>query len=213
METMSDWFEEAFAGAPVMAILRGYDPERTVALARRAWSVGIDCVEVPIQDAGAEASLAAAVAAGREAGRAVGAGTVTSTARLERAIELGAAFTVAPGLDLRLVRASADAGVPHLPGVATGSDVQAALDAGLTTVKAFPASVLGTGWFQAMRGPFPEVRIVATGGMHARNAAEYLAAGADVVAVGSALDDPEQLPLLAALTEDGRAVATDRGVA
>ena len=59
--------------------------------------------------------------------------------------------------------------------------------------------MLGTGWFAAMRGPFPEVRFVATGGMDARNAREYLAAGAALIAVGSALEDPAQLPALAAL--------------
>ena len=196
---MSDWFTDTFTGTNVMAILRGFDTERTVELARAAWDLGIGCVEVPVQNEQAVEALAATVEAGRAAGHQVGAGTVTTLARLRAAADAGAAFTVAPGLDPEVAAASAAAGLPHLPGVATPSDVQQAQRLGLTWVKAFPATVLGTGWFAAMRGPFPEVRFVATGGMDARNAREYLAAGAALIAVGSALEDPAQLPALAAL--------------
>ncbi|MGY0017844.1 bifunctional 4-hydroxy-2-oxoglutarate aldolase/2-dehydro-3-deoxy-phosphogluconate aldolase [Streptomyces sp. cg35] len=192
-------FDELFAGAPVMAILRGMPADRTVELAVRAWDLGIDCVEVPVQDEAAGRVLAAVVAAGAERGKPVGAGTVTSAERLERAVSAGAAFTVAPGFDPGVARASLAAGLPHLPGVATATDVQAARALGLTWLKAFPASVLGVDWFRAMRGPFPEVPFVATGGIDAGNAAAYLSAGARVVAVGSALEDPAQLSLLAAL--------------
>ncbi|NEB81742.1 bifunctional 4-hydroxy-2-oxoglutarate aldolase/2-dehydro-3-deoxy-phosphogluconate aldolase, partial [Streptomyces sp. SID14478] len=103
------------------------------------------------------------------------------------------------GLDAAVASASVAAGLPHLPGVATATDVQAARALGLTWLKAFPASVLGADWFRAMRGPFPEVPFVATGGMDAGNAAAYLSAGARVVAVGSALEDPAQLASLAEL--------------
>ncbi|MFI7010040.1 bifunctional 4-hydroxy-2-oxoglutarate aldolase/2-dehydro-3-deoxy-phosphogluconate aldolase [Streptomyces sp. NPDC050145] len=199
MAPLNPSFEELFAGVPVMAILRGMPADRTVELAVRAWELGIECVEVPVQDEAAGRVLAEVVAAGSERGKPVGAGTVTSAERLARAVAAGAAFTVAPGLDAEVARASVAAGLPHLPGVATPTDVQAARALGLDWLKAFPASVLGAGWFRAMRGPFPEVPFVATGGIDAENAAAYLAAGARVVAVGSALEDPEQLPRLAAL--------------
>ncbi|MET8696132.1 bifunctional 4-hydroxy-2-oxoglutarate aldolase/2-dehydro-3-deoxy-phosphogluconate aldolase [Streptomyces bauhiniae] len=192
-------FDRIFAKAPVMAILRGMPLEKSVELATRAWDLGIECVEVPVQSREAVEVLAAVVAAGAERGRPVGAGTVTTAERLAWAVSAGAAFTVAPGLDAEVARASLDAGLPHLPGVATATDVQAARALGLDWLKAFPASVLGPDWFRAMRGPFPEVPFVATGGIDASNAAAYLAAGAQVVAVGSALEDPEQLPALADL--------------
>ncbi|WP_372350386.1 bifunctional 4-hydroxy-2-oxoglutarate aldolase/2-dehydro-3-deoxy-phosphogluconate aldolase [Streptomyces sp. KL116D] len=194
-------FDELFAGAPVMAILRGMPADTSVELAVRAWDLGIECVEVPVQDETAAESLAAVVAAGAERGRPVGAGTVTTAGRLAWAVSAGAAFTVAPGFDAEVARASVAAGLPHLPGVATPTDVQAARALGLTWLKAFPASVLGVDWFKAMRGPFPEVPFVATGGIDAGNAAAYLAAGARVVAVGSALEDPAQLPRLAELSK------------
>ncbi|MFK4107768.1 bifunctional 4-hydroxy-2-oxoglutarate aldolase/2-dehydro-3-deoxy-phosphogluconate aldolase [Streptomyces sp. NPDC002176] len=192
-------FDRIFAQAPVMAILRGMSREKSVELASRAWDLGIECVEVPVQSREAAEVLTAVVAAGGERGKPVGAGTVTSAERLAWAVSAGAAFTVAPGLDVEVARASVAAGLPHLPGVATATDVQAARALGLDWLKAFPASVLGPDWFRAMRGPFPEVPFVATGGIDASNAAAYLAAGAKVVAVGSALEDPEQLRSLADL--------------
>ncbi|MFD7881513.1 bifunctional 4-hydroxy-2-oxoglutarate aldolase/2-dehydro-3-deoxy-phosphogluconate aldolase [Streptomyces bauhiniae] len=192
-------FDRLFARAPVMAILRGMPMEKSVELATRAWDLGIECVEVPVQSREAAEVLAAVVEAGAGRGKPVGAGTVTTAERLAWAVSAGAAFTVAPGLDAEVARASLDAGLPHLPGVATATDVQAARALGLDWLKAFPASVLGPDWFRAMRGPFPEVPFVATGGIDASNAAAYLAAGAQVVAVGSALEDPEQLPALADL--------------
>lgn len=202
MASVGDFFDNEFERTAVMAILRGYSPERTVELARRAWAVGIDCVEIPVQSPEAVEALAATVAEGRQHGKTVGAGTVVNRDRLQWAIDAGAGFTVAPGLDLAVAEASTEAGLAHLPGVATASEVQRATEHGLHWVKAFPASSLGTSWIQGMRGPFPDVRIVATGGINAHNAADYLAAGADVVAVGSALEDPRQLDLLAALMSD-----------
>ncbi|GAA1211970.1 bifunctional 4-hydroxy-2-oxoglutarate aldolase/2-dehydro-3-deoxy-phosphogluconate aldolase [Rhodoglobus aureus] len=189
--------DQLFDGQPLMAILRGFGAERSVELARTAWELGIDSVEVPIQSERDIDALRAVVAAGKDLGKSVGAGTIVSLETVRQAADAGAAFTVSPGFDLDVVRASFDAGMPPLPGVATASEVQAASSAGLTWVKAFPASILGTGWFGAMAGPFPSMRFVATGGMDASNAGDYLKAGAKVVAVGSALADETQLPRLA----------------
>lgn len=192
------YFDALFTG-PVLAILRGFDPQRTVELAERAWDLGIDAIEVPVESSRAEPSLRAAVAAGAERGRPVGAGTVLDPEQLRAVRAAGAAFTVAPGLDPEIVRMSAEMELPHLPGVSTPTEIQRALRLGLHWVKAFPAAELGSSWFKAMRGPFPGLRVVATGGMTAHNAPEFLAAGADVVAVGSALADDAQLPALAEL--------------
>ncbi|WP_114561253.1 bifunctional 4-hydroxy-2-oxoglutarate aldolase/2-dehydro-3-deoxy-phosphogluconate aldolase [Desertihabitans aurantiacus] len=195
-----DALDTLLAGQPVMAILRHLGPEDTVRLATTAWDLGIQLVEVPIQTPDAVPSLEAALAAGRERGRGVGAGTVISVEQVELAARLGVTFTVAPGLDTDVVAASQQHSVPHVPGVATASEIQSALRAGCRWLKAFPATVLGTSWFGAMvKGPFPGLKLVATGGIDASNARSYLDAGASLVAVGSALEDPEQLPRLAEL--------------
>jgi Entner-Doudoroff aldolase len=182
-----------------MAIFRGLGVDRSVELARRARELGIEEVELPIQSEADVDALAAVAEAGRAEGRLVGAGTVVSTRHIELAASAGAAFTVSPGFDADVVRASATAGRPPLPGVATPTEVQAAMALGLTWLKAFPASLLGPAWFRAMAGPFPDARFVATGGMDAGNAAAFLDAGVRTVAVGSALEDPAQLPALASL--------------
>jgi len=188
-----------FAGAPLMAILRGMGVERSVRLATAAWDLGIDSVEVPLQSSEDERALREVVRRGADRGKAVGAGTILTVAQIDRAVEAGAAYLVAPGLDADVVHAAQERGIPILPGVASPSEVQRAVGLGLTWLKAFPAQWLGPGWFTHIRGPFPGVRFVATGGMDAANAASFLDAGVRVVAVGSALEDESQLPRLAAL--------------
>jgi 2-dehydro-3-deoxyphosphogluconate aldolase / (4S)-4-hydroxy-2-oxoglutarate aldolase len=193
------WFSGTFTPMPLMAILRGFGPQRSVELATTAWELGLTCVEIPIQSEEDLESLAAVVAAGRAHGRPVGAGTVVTVEHVLQAAAGDAAFTVSPGFDQEVVKASLDAGMPSLPGVATASEIQSAMGLGLAWVKAFPASVLGTGWFKAQHGPFPQLNIVATGGIDASNVADYWAAGAQVGAIGSALADPDQLTQLASI--------------
>lgn len=198
-ERSNNWFTDNFANAPLMAILRGFGTGRSLELAETAWDLGLDCVELPIQSPADVEALAAVVEAGTARGKQVGAGTVVSVAHVRQALDAGAAFTVSPGYDPEIVEASLAAGMPALPGVATPSEVQLAAKQGLLWLKAFPASELGTGWFKAIKGPFPYLNFVATGGLDAGNAASFLDVGVRVAAVGSALQDPEQLHSLAGL--------------
>lgn len=193
----SDWFETAFAGAPLMAILRGMGVERSIRLAETAWDLGIDSVEVPLQTDEDERALREVAQRAAARGKSVGAGTIITPAQVAVAADAGAAYLVSPGLDAAIVRAAQKAGIPILPGVATPSEVQLAVALGLTWVKAFPATWLGSGWFRHIRGPFPQVKFVATGGLDASNVEEFLAAGVRVAAVGSALEDASQLERLA----------------
>lgn len=192
-----EWFDTAFAGAPLMAILRGMGVQRSLELSATAWELGIDSVELPMQTAEDERALREVAAAGAARGKSVGAGTIISPAQVAVAVEAGAAYLVSPGLDPVVVRAAQEAGIPILPGVATPTEVQLAVSLGLTWLKAFPATWLGSGWFKHIRGPFPQVRFVATGGLDASNVEEFLDAGVRVGAVGSALEDASQLERLA----------------
>ena len=193
----TDWFDTAFAGAPLMAILRGMGVERSLRLSATAWDLGIDSVEVPMQTDEDERALREVVRAGADRGKSVGAGTIITVDQVARAADAGVAYLVSPGLDPAVVRAAQDSGIPILPGVATPSEVQLAVSLGLTWLKAFPATWLGTDWFRHIRGPFPHVRFVATGGLDASNVEEFLDAGVRVAAVGSALEDASQLERLA----------------
>ena len=193
------WFDETFARAPIMAILRGVGVERAASLAVTAWDLGIDSVEVTLQSADDLLSLREVVRLAEERGKVVGAGTIVSPDQIAAAAEAGARYLVSPGLDPLVVAAAQRRGIPILPGVSTPSEVQLASSLGLTWLKAFPAQWLGTDWFRHIRGPFPRVRFVATGGLDANNARQFLDAGVRVVAVGSALEDPQQLVKLAEL--------------
>ncbi len=190
---------DLISGQSVMGIFRALGTERTLELAHRAWDLGIDLVEVPVSEPEAWDTLAAVVAAGQERGRTVGAGTVVHPDQVVRCAGLGVGFTVAPGLDPAVVAASQEHGIPHLPGVSTPSEIQQARRLGCQVVKAFPASVLTPAWFTAVRGPFPDLQLVATGGVTAQNAADYLGAGAAMVALGSAFADESQLEAVATL--------------
>ena len=197
-----EFFASELGAARALAILRGHSPAETVALARRAWGTGIRLVEVPVQSADALRSFEAVLAAGRALGRPVGAGTVTSAAMLERIIDRGARFAVAPGVDERMLDLARDRGLPLLPGVATASDIALALAHGYVWMKAFPAAVLGPNWVRAQLAAFPGARLVATGGISGANAQEYLAAGCAAVAIGSAFASSTR-PLTAPGTASG----------
>jgi len=183
---------DVFGAEQVMVILRGLPPTETVAAAHMAWDAGVELVEVPIGGTGDVASLAAAVRAGAERGKTVGAGTVITREQVAAAARAGATYTVAPGYDPEIAAASMDAGMPHLPGAATPSEVQRAYVAGLRWVKLYPAATLGPAWIRAIRGPFPDVHLVVTGGITPQDAEAYYQAGARILAFGAALIDPAQ---------------------
>lgn len=199
MSSSDEWFEREFATTQVMVIMRGLGAAQSLTLATRAWEVGVTAVELPIQEPADVEALAAVAAAARERGLTVGAGTVLRVEQIEVAKQAGATYTVSPGTDEEVIRASLAAGLPTLPGVGSASDVQRCLKLGLTWLKAFPAAALGPGWIKAMLGPFPQVKFVATGGVAVANASDFLAAGCRVVSLGSALSDPEQVEKLAKL--------------
>jgi 2-dehydro-3-deoxyphosphogluconate aldolase / (4S)-4-hydroxy-2-oxoglutarate aldolase len=198
-----EWFAREFAGTQVMVIMRGLGAAASLALAEQAWAAGVRLVEIPIQEPADVAALAAVAARASERGLAVGAGTVVRPDQVAAARSAGAGFTVSPGVDEEVIRASLAAGLPTLPGVATASDVQRCARQGLSWLKVFPAVALGPAWIRAMLGPFPQARFVATGGVDASNGPAFLAAGARVLALGSALADPAARAALSQLARRG----------
>ncbi|MBQ1023602.1 bifunctional 4-hydroxy-2-oxoglutarate aldolase/2-dehydro-3-deoxy-phosphogluconate aldolase [Micromonospora sp. C95] len=143
---------------------------------------GLTAVEVTLRTAAGLDAIAALAARGDLT---VGAGTVLTVEQAERAIEAGARFVVTPGFAPAVVRACQQAGVPVVPGAATATEIQMALDAGLNVVKFFPAQQLGgAAMIKALAAPFRDVRFIPTGGITAEVIAGYLALPA-VLAVGA----------------------------
>jgi len=141
----------------------------------------------------------------------VGAGTVVRPEQVDEAVAAGARFIVTPGLSLRVIERCRELDVLVIPGVATATEVIAALDQGLDVLKLFPAEAAGgIALLRALRGPFPDVRFVPTGGISAANAALYLALPSVAAVGGSWMVAPELVAArdYAAVTRLAREAAT-----
>jgi len=120
----------------------------------------------------------------------VGAGTVCSGKDARATVEAGAQFVVSPGLDAEVIQTARALDVPVIPGALTPTEVMAASRAGVDWVKLFPCSALGGAkYLRSLRGPFPQLRAIPTGGVSLATVADYIAAGAVAVGVGSELVD------------------------
>ncbi len=119
-----------------------------------------------------------------------GAGTVTTAKQAEICLDAGAQFLVSPGLSVPVVQTALKRGVLAIPGALTPTELMAALEAGAQLVKIFPCgSTGGPKHIKALRAPFPDVRLIPTGGVNLSNAAEYIQAGAFALGVGADLVD------------------------
>lgn len=174
----------------LIAVLRQIEPrERLLALVDELAEAGVRVFEITLDTASGADDLAAVRGhlSAREDPYLVGAGTVLRGEQLDAARRSGADFGVSPILDVALVRASLDSGLPFVPGAMTPSEIAAAWDAGATFVKLFPASAVGPQLVRELRGPLPEIAIIPTGGVDGPNAAAFLEAGAAAVGVGGAI--------------------------
>lgn len=117
----------------------------------------------------------------------IGIGTVTDGLQLTAAVDAGAHYLVTPISDPELVDAANRSAVPIVPGGLTPTELFAAWRAGAAAVKVFPANQVGPGYVKDLRGPFPEIAVVPSGGVDLRNAVAWLAAGATAVSVGGPL--------------------------
>ena len=151
---------------------------------------GLPVAEVTFRTAAAEDAIRAMAARGDIL---VGAGTVLTPQQVDRAVAAGAAYVVSPGLSRAVVERCGELGVLALPGAVTATEVQAALELGLTTVKFFPAGTSGGApAIAALAAPFGDVSFVPTGGVGPKNLHEYLAIPA-VAAVGGSWMVPREL--------------------
>jgi 2-dehydro-3-deoxyphosphogluconate aldolase/(4S)-4-hydroxy-2-oxoglutarate aldolase len=134
---------------------------------------GIGCIEITLRTAAGLDAISRVAEAGNLL---VGAGTVLDPSDVDRVADAGARFIVTPGFDREVVDRALERGLDILPGAATATDVQAALRAGLSAVKLFPADRLGgLGLISSLAGPFSDVAFVPSGGVGPANLAEYLA--------------------------------------
>jgi len=178
----ADRVVELLAGRRVVPVVTIDDADDAVALAQALLTGGLDIVEITLRT---EAGLDAIRRIADEVPEMlVGAGSVKRPDDLANAHDAGARFVVSPGFDREVVGAARRVGLPAIPGIATATELQAAVNAGVDVVKLFPAEVVGgIALIRALAAVWPAVRFVPTGGITAGSAGDYLAVPA-VIAVG-----------------------------
>lgn len=192
-----------FDAQPLLAILRSREPCPIGEIVDAIRRGGIDPVEVTAETPGAIDAVRAAA----DAGRPIGAGTIVSVSDARTFAQAGAAFLVSPGLNEEVVRTAVELGVPAVPGALSPTEISTAIDAGADAVKLFPAGPGGPEYLRALRGPFPNVAFVPTGGIPSSDVPAWLDAGATCVGLGATLigsPPPRKDRDLDALTERTR---------
>ncbi len=184
--------------APVIPVIVLNDVNHAVPMARALVAGGIRMLEVTLRT---PVALQCIERIAKEVPEAVvGAGTVRTPAEAQAAASAGARFAVSPGFTLAVSQACRDHGMPLLPGVATGSEIMMASEAGYTELKFFPAMQAGgVAMLKAWSGPFLDVKFCPTGGVTAANANEFLSLP-NVVCVGGSWLVPNDLTAAASWT-------------
>ncbi|MBO4609407.1 MAG: bifunctional 4-hydroxy-2-oxoglutarate aldolase/2-dehydro-3-deoxy-phosphogluconate aldolase, partial [Lachnospiraceae bacterium] len=149
---------------------------------------GIPCAEVTFRTAAAEESIR--ILSEKYPQMLTGAGTVLTAQQADKAVAAGAKFIVSPGYNPKVVDHCVERGIPVVPGCATPSDIERAIEAGLDVVKFFPAEAAGgLPMIKAMSAPYGSVRFMPTGGINASNICSYLAFDRVIACGGSWMVD------------------------
>jgi 2-dehydro-3-deoxyphosphogluconate aldolase / (4S)-4-hydroxy-2-oxoglutarate aldolase len=172
-----------------LAVVRAERIPDAVDLCEALADGGIRTVELTFTTPGVVEHVAKA-AAGARPDVLLGVGTVLTADQALAALDAGAKFLVTPGLRPAVAEVAVAADVPVFLGAFTPTEVATALDLGATAVKIFPAGRLGPKYLADLRGPYPGVQLLPSGGVSAENAAEFLAAGALAVCAGTGVVPP-----------------------
>ena len=192
--TVNDKFDRAFARLPLIGILRGIRPEESVPVGSTLCELGWQIIEVPLNSPQPLTSIAALSAALPQA--MVGAGTVLTVDDVRNVHAAGGQLVVSPHFNPAVVRETVRLGMISLPGVITPSEAFAALEAGASGLKLFPAEMISPRVVKAWRAVLPpRVLLLPVGGIGSTDMAQWRAAGASGFGIGSALYKPGMSPL------------------
>ena len=173
----------------LVPVIKVEDPSDAVPLCRALTDGGLPAAEITFRSDAAEEAIRRVHAELPEV--ILGAGTVLTQEQVDLAVAAGAAYIVSPGINPAIVRYCQEKGVPIVPGTANPSNVETALELGLTTVKFFPAEAVGgLKAIKAMSAPYGSVSFLPTGGINEKNVCDYLSFP-KVVAVGGSWMAPD----------------------
>lgn len=170
----------------LVAVLRGPSPELTLAMVDALVAGGVQGIEITYTTPNAE-EVVAALKRKYSASIVLGMGTLTEPEQVERAQAAGAQFLVSPHCDPMLGERMVASALPAMIGALTPTEVVQAHRLGADVVKLFPGSLGGPAYLQSLRGPFPHIRMMPTGGVSLSNVAQWFQAGAVAVGVGGEL--------------------------
>lgn len=187
---MTEKLENWFAKMPVVAILRGVQPEEVLDIGEALYSAGIGIIEVPLNSPAPLTSIKTlAQAMGDRC--VIGAGTVLTEADVVGVTAAGGEIIVSPNTNAAVIERSLVAGLVPMPGWATATEAVAAYRAGARYLKLFPAATYGSGHIKGVRAVLPnDCKVLAVGGVGADAADEWLQAGVDGFGIGSEIYKP-----------------------
>lgn len=170
----------------IIPVIRAATSEDALFAAEAVLAGGIDIVEITMTVPGATTVVARLAKDMPEI--LVGAGTVLNVDAAQRCLDAGAQFLVSPGLNLKTVEYAQKQNVLMIAGALTPTEVMSAWESGADLVKIFPCSQLGgASYIRALKGPFPDIPLVPTGGVNLDTCADFIAAGASALGVGGEL--------------------------
>lgn len=197
---------------PLVAILRGVKPEETAGIVDALVESGMTAIEIPLNSPDPFRSIEIAVKKA-PAGILVGAGTVLTIEAVDRLHEVGGRLMVSPNVDVDVIARARAHGMVTMPGVFTPTEALLAAKAGASSLKFFPASVLGAAGITAIRAVLPtETKIAAVGGVSDQNFADYVKAGVVAFGLGSSLYKPGMTAAEVAVRARATIDAYDRAV-
>lgn len=173
----------------LVAVIRGPSADVTVQMVDALVAGGVRGIEITYSTPNAE-DVVRQLAKKHGDKIVLGMGTLTEATQAATAKKAGAAFLVSPVCEPDLVRAMAASGLVIMAGALTPTEVLLAHRLGSDVVKVFPGSLVGPAYVKALRGPFPNIPLMPTGGVSAANVAEWFAAGVVAVGAGSELCPP-----------------------
>lgn len=176
----------------VVAVIRMNDPEKLSKVIEAIRIGGVKCIEITMTVPGA-VEVIRALASTVPPDVLIGAGTVTSAEIAVAVIGAGAQFVVSPVLNLEVIAVCKKHSVACMPGCYTPTEIFTAWSAGADVCKVFPATSLGPKYFKDLSGPFPQIKLMPTGGVTIENVGEWIAAGAVAVGIGSDLLDKKAI--------------------
>ena len=170
----------------IVAIIRSDSSSGLLEAAKALANGGIKAIEVTLTTPGALDAISS-LAKGSNGEFVVGAGSVLDSESARMAILAGAEFLVMPNLDVEAIQMAKRYGKVVCPGALSPTEILTAWQAGADVVKVFPASCMGAAYIKAVKGPLPQARLMAVGGVNASNIEEFIRAGACGVGIGGKL--------------------------